>query len=352
MRVMVTGGAGFIGSAVCRRLVGRDRIPIVNVDKLTYAANPGSLAAIADDPLYAFEQADICDRAAMDAIFARYRPTAVLHLAAESHVDRSITGAAEFIGTNVVGTYQLLEAARNYHVGLPRAERSCFRFVHVSTDEVYGSLGPEGRFREDTPYQPSSPYSASKAAADHLAYAWFKTYELPIIISNCSNNYGPCQFPEKLIPLIILNALDGDPLPVYGDGSNVRDWLYVEDHANGLITLLDRGRPGEKYNFGGDSERTNLTVVELICDVLDRLAPSARPRRSLVKFVTDRPGHDLRYAIDAAKARYELGWEPQESFESGLERTIRWYLDNRAWWEPLRKRVYRGERLGLLEPAR
>lgn len=352
MRVMVTGGAGFIGSAVCRRLVGCDRVPVINVDKLTYAANPASLAAIVDDPLYAFEQADIRDRNAMDAIFARYQPTAVLHLAAESHVDRSITGAAAFIDTNVVGTYQLLEAARDYCTSLPCSQRERFRFIHVSTDEVYGSLGPEGRFREDTPYQPSSPYSASKAAADHLAHAWFKTYGLPVIISNCSNNYGPCQFPEKLIPLIILNALDGEPLPVYGDGSNVRDWLHVDDHANGLITLLDRGRPGEKYNFGGHSERTNLTVVELICDVLDRLAPSAQPRRSLVKFVTDRPGHDLRYAIDAAKARYELGWEPQESFESGLERTIRWYLDNRAWWEPLRKRVYRGERLGLLEPAR
>ena len=307
MRVMVTGGAGFIGSAVCRRLVGRDRIPVVNVDKLTYAANPGSLAAIAHDPHYAFEQADIRDRAAMDAIFARYRPTAVLHLAAESHVDRSITGAAAFIDTNVVGTYQLLEATRDYHAGLPPDQRTRFRFVHVSTDEVYGSLGPEGRFREDTPYQPSSPYSASKAASDHLAHAWFKTYGLPVIISNCSNNYGPCQFPEKLIPLIILNALDGEPLPVYGDGSNVRDWLYVEDHAAGLISLLERGRPGEKYNFGGDSERTNLTVVELICDILDRLVPAARPRRSLVALVTDRPGHDLRYAIDAAKARRELG---------------------------------------------
>ena len=351
MRVMVTGGAGFIGSAVCRRLVGHDRVPIVNVDKLTYAANPGSLATIVDDPLYAFERADIRDRAAMDAIFARYQPTAVLHLAAESHVDRSITGAAAFIDTNVVGTYQLLEAARDYHMGLPLHQRERFRFIHVSTDEVYGSLGPEGRFREDTPYQPSSPYSASKAAADHLAHAWFKTYGLPVIISNCSNNYGPCQFPEKLIPLIILNALDGEPLPVYGDGSNVRDWLYVDDHAKGLITLLERGRLGEKYNFGGDSQRTNLVVVEQICDVLDRLAPDARPRRSLVEFVTDRPGHDLRYAIDASKARYELGWEPQESFESGLERTIRWYLDNRAWWEPLRNRVYRGERLGLLEPV-
>ena len=351
MRVMVTGGAGFIGSAVCRRLVGRDRVPVVNVDKLTYAANPNSLAAIVDDPLYAFEQADICDRNAMDAIFTRYRPTAVLHLAAESHVDRSITGAAAFIDTNVVGTYQLLEAARDYYTGLLPSQRERFRFIHVSTDEVYGTLGPEGRFREDTPYQPSSPYSASKAAADHLAHAWFKTYGLPVIISNCSNNYGPCQFPEKLIPLTILNALEGKTLPVYGDGSNVRDWLYVDDHANGLITLLERGRLGEKYNFGGDSQHTNLAVVERICDVLDRWAPAARPRRSLVEFVTDRPGHDLRYAIDASKARYELGWEPQESFESGLERTIRWYLDNRAWWEPLRNRVYRGERLGLLEPA-
>ena len=351
MRVMVTGGAGFIGSAVCRRLVGRNRVPIVNIDKLTYAANPNSLAPIVDDPLYAFEQADIRNRAALDAIFARYQPTAVLHLAAESHVDRSITGAAAFIDTNVVGTYQLLEAARDYHVGLPRAERERFRFIHVSTDEVYGSLGPEGRFHEDTPYQPSSPYSASKAAADHLAHAWFKTYGLPVIISNCSNNYGPCQFPEKLIPLTILNALEGKTLPVYGDGSNVRDWLYVDDHANGLITLLERGRLGEKYNFGGDSQHTNLAVVERICDVLDRWAPAARPRRSLVEFVTDRPGHDLRYAIDASKARYELGWEPQESFESGLERTIRWNLDNRAWWGPLRNRVYRGERLGLLEPA-
>lgn len=348
---MVTGGTGFIGSALCRRLVRRDRIPIVNIDKLTYAANPDSLATIEDDPLYAFEQADICDRAAMDAIFARYRPTAVFHLAAESHVDRSIAGAAEFINTNVVGTYQLLEAAQAYHISLSRAERARFRFVHVSTDEVYGSLGPEGRFREDTAYRPSSPYSASKAASDHLAHAWFRTYGLPVITSNCSNNYGPCQFPEKLIPLTILNALDREPLPVYGDGSNIRDWLYVDDHVIGLIALLERGHAGEKYNFGGDGERTNLSVVKLICDVLDRLVPVTRPRRSLVKFVTDRPGHDLRYAVDTSKAKLELGWRPKESFESGLERTICWYLDNRNWWEPLRKRVYRGERLGLLEPA-
>jgi dTDP-glucose 4,6-dehydratase len=351
LRVLVTGGAGFIGSTVCRALVERGAF-VVNVDKLTYAANPRSLDAIAQSPLYAFEHHDICDRAAMDAVFARHRPTAVLHLAAESHVDRSITGAAPFINTNVNGTHQLLEAAQHYYSKLTSDERSRFRFVHVSTDEVYGSLGESGYFHEDTPYRPSSPYAASKAASDHLALAWFQTYGLPTIISNCSNNYGPCQFPEKLIPLTILNALAGEPLPVYGDGLNVRDWLFVEDHAAGLITLIERGRPGEKYNFGGGSERTNLAVVERICDLIDEVAPGARRRRALITFVTDRPGHDRRYAIDASKARRELGWQPRESFDSGLERTVRWYLKNRAWWEPLRRHVYGGERLGLLEPAR
>src|SRR5712692_937756 len=351
MRVLVTGGAGFIGSAVCRALVARGDF-VVNVDKLTYAANPRSLDPIADDPHYAFEQLDICDGAAMDAVFAEHRPTAVLNLAAESHVDRSITGAAPFIDTNINGTYQLLEAARRYHAGLAPDQRDRFRFVQVSTDEVYGSLGASGRFREDTPYQPSSPYSASKAAGDHLAHAWHRTYGLPVIISNCSNNYGPCQFPEKLIPLTILKALAGEPLPIYGDGSNIRDWLFVEDHAAGLLALIERGRPGERYNFGGDSERTNLAVVEHICEALDRLAPGPRPRRSLMTFVADRPGHDHRYAIDASKARRELDWQPRESFESGLERTVYWYLTNRSWWEPLRQRVYGGERLGLLEPAR
>ena len=297
---------------------------------------------------YIFEQADICNRAAIDSIFNRYQPTAVIHLAAESHVDRSITGSDAFIETNILGTYQLLEAAREYYAGLTAAARTRFRFVHVSTDEVYGSLGPTGRFREDTPYQPTSPYSASKAASDHLALAWHKTYDLPVIVSNCSNNYGPCQFPEKLIPLIILNALEGKPLPVYGTGSNVRDWLHVEDHARGLTLLLERGRYGEKYNFGGDSERANLAVVELICDILDRLVPVTRPRRSLIQFVTDRPGHDLRYSIDASKAHGELGWKPLQSFENGLEHTIRWYLENRLWWEPLRNRIYAGERLGLM----
>ena len=351
MRVLVTGGMGFIGSAVCRHLVGLVGADVFNVDKLTYAANPGSLDAIANYPNYTFERADINDLPAMNAIFAKYQPTAVLHLAAESHVDRSITGADAFIDTNIVGTYRLLEAARCYYERLGSDLRERFRFVHVSTDEVYGSLGNNGRFCEDTPYQPSSPYSASKAASDHLAHAWYKTYGLPTIISNCSNNYGPRQFPEKLIPLTIIKALLGESLPVYGDGSNVRDWLYVEDHATALANLLERGRPGEKYNFGGDSERTNLDVVERICEILDRLILSDRPRRSLITFVTDRPGHDLRYAIDASKARRELDWRPRESFESGLEHTIRWYLDNRVWWQPLRERVYGGDRLGLLDPV-
>jgi dTDP-glucose 4,6-dehydratase len=348
MRLLITGGAGFIGSAVCRQLVGSHRVPIVNVDKLTYAANLTSLDPIAKDFRYAFEQADVCDRSALDDIFTRYRPTGVVHLAAESHVDRSITGSDAFLETNVVGTYRLLEAAKLYYENLSPDLKARFRFIHVSTDEVYGSLGPTGRFCEDTPYQPSSPYSASKAASDHLAHAWYKTYGLPVIVSNCSNNYGPYQFPEKLIPLTILNALEGKSLPVYGKGSNVRDWLHVDDHARGLIMLLERGKPGEKYNFGGDSERSNLSVVEQICEALDRLLPERDARRRLIKFVADRPGHDLRYAIDASKARHELDWRPQESFESGLESTIRWYLDNRTWWQPIRERVYGGERLGLL----
>lgn len=350
MRVLVTGGAGFIGSAVCHALVKRGAF-VVNVDKLTYAANPRSLEAIAHHPHYAFERRDICDRAAMDAVLAKYQPTAVLHLAAESHVDRSISGALPFIDTNITGTYHVLEAARHYWAGLESAPRAAFRFVHVSTDEVYGSLGDNGRFHEDTPYRPSSPYSASKAASDHLAQAWHRTYGLPVMVSNCSNNYGPRQFPEKLIPLIILKAVANEALPVYGDGSNVRDWLHVEDHAAGLIALVESGRPGERYNFGGESERTNLAVVEQICSILDRLLPAAKPRRKLITFVTDRPGHDLRYAIDAAKARRELAWKPSRHFEAGLEQTVHWYLENRAWWEPLQARVYGGERLGLLEPA-
>lgn len=349
MRVLVTGGAGFIGSAVCRRLVLTHRISVVNVDKLTYAANLRSLDAVAGEPAYGFEQLDICNRRGLDRIFARYEPDAVIHLAAESHVDRSITGPSAFIETNIVGTYSLLEAARKFYEHLTPGRRSRFRFVNVSTDEVYGTLGATGLFCEKTAYQPSSPYSASKAASDHLAQAWFKTYDLPVIVSNCSNNYGPYQFPEKLIPLMILNAIEGKPLPVYGSGSNVRDWLFVDDHAEGLIALLGRGRPGEKYNFGGNSERSNLDVVELICDVLDQMVPGRARRRSLITFVKDRPGHDLRYAIDATKAHRELGWKPSRTFEEGIRQTVRWYLESRAWWEAPRIHIYGGTRLGLPE---
>lgn len=351
MRIVVTGGAGFIGSAVCRHLVRHTDAHVVNVDKLTYAANLRSLDPIADSPRYSFVRADICDRAAMGAVFARHRPDAVMHLAAESHVDRSIDGSDEFIRTNVLGTHCLLEAARAYWMGLPADRARDFRFLQVSTDEVYGSLGEAGAFTETRPYDPSSPYSASKAAADHLASAWFRTFGLPVVISNCSNNYGPYHFPEKLIPLMILNALEGRALPVYGDGGNVRDWLYVEDHARALHLILTRGRVGERYNVGGGNERTNLAVVEAICDILDRLLPAGAPRRRLITFVPDRPGHDRRYAIDAAKLERELGWRAREDFDSGLEKTVRWYLDNRAWWEPLRKRVYGGERLGLMVGA-
>lgn len=347
MRVLVTGGAGFIGSAVCRRLVLEHGAAVINVDKLTYAANLASLSSIDRLSGYVFEQRDICDREAMELVFSRYQPTAVIHLAAESHVDRSITGSAAFINTNIVGTYTLLEAARAYYDKLPAARQRSFRFVHVSTDEVYGSLGPSGYFREDTAYGPSSPYSASKAASDHLALAWFRTYGLPVCVSNCSNNYGPFQFPEKLIPLAILNAIERKPLQVYGDGSNVRDWLHVEDHAEGLISLLIHGRAGEKYNFGGSSERSNLEVVSKICDVVDRLHPGKAPRRTLITFVPDRPGHDFRYAIDASKARRELGWQPARTFEEGLAETVGWYLQNRTWWERARRGVYDGSRLGL-----
>jgi dTDP-glucose 4,6-dehydratase len=349
MRVLVTGGAGFIGSAVCRRLVLEHGMSVVNIDKLTYAANLRSLDALAGESAYAFEQVDICDRADVDGVFANYQPDAMIHLAAESHVDRSITGPSAFINTNVVGTYNLLEAARNYWDRLTPKRRDRFRFVHVSTDEVYGSLGATGLFCEETSYQPSSPYSASKAASDHLALAWFKTYGLPVVVSNCSNNYGPYQFPEKLIPLMVLNAIEGKPLPVYGSGSNVRDWLYVDDHAEGLISLLTRGQPGDKYNFGGNSERSNLDVVELICDVLERMVPGRTKMRSLIKFVKDRPGHDLRYAIDASKAHRELGWKPSKTFEEGITHTVQWYLENRNWWEAPRVNVYSGARLGLPE---
>jgi dTDP-glucose 4,6-dehydratase len=349
MRVLVTGGAGFIGSAVCRQLVTQHGASVVNVDKLTYAANLASLASIDGLSGYIFEQCDICDRDGIDLILAGYEPDSIIHLAAESHVDRSITGSAAFINTNIVGTFALLEAAKAYYDRLSSWRRERFRFVHVSTDEVYGSLDADGRFSEETAYRPSSPYSASKAASDHLAHAWFTTYGLPVIVSNCSNNYGPFQFPEKLIPLTILNAVEGKPLPVYGTGTNVRDWLHVDDHAAGLISLLRQGTPGEKYNFGGDSERANIDVVTQICDVVDRIYPGEESRRSLITFVSDRPGHDIRYAIDASKAHRELGWRPTRTFEQGLAETVAWYLESRAWWEGPRTRIYDGSRLGLLE---
>jgi dTDP-glucose 4,6-dehydratase len=345
-RYLVTGGAGFIGSAVCRHLVGLGHV-VLNVDKLTYAGNPASLSAVTSDSGYHFRQVDICDAPMIRALFDEFAPDIVMHLAAESHVDRSITASGEFIQTNIVGTAVMLEAARAYWSTLPESRRSAFRFLHVSTDEVYGSLGDTGLFTEATAYDPSSPYSASKASADHLVSAWVKTYGLPAIISNCSNNYGPFHFPEKLIPLVILNALHGKPLPVYGKGDNVRDWLYVADHARALTLIANAGRIGEKYNVGGRNERRNIDVVETICATLDRLRPQPRPHASLIAFVTDRPGHDHRYAIDASKLEQELGWRAEETFDTGIEKTVRWYLDNEWWWRPLREKVYSGERLGL-----
>jgi dTDP-glucose 4,6-dehydratase len=351
MRVIVTGGAGFIGSALVRHLVRERGCEVLNVDKLTYAGNLASLREVEGAPNYRFLKADICDRAAMEQAVASFRPDRIMHLAAESHVDRSITGAAEFIQTNVIGTFTLLEVARGYWSGLEGAAKDSFRFLHVSTDEVYGSLGDDGLFREDTPYDPSSPYSASKASSDHLAKAWQRTYGLPVVVSNCSNNYGPYHFPEKLIPLTILNALAGRPLPVYGKGENVRDWLYVEDHARALDLIAERGRPGETYNVGGRNERRNIDVVRRICTVLDELVPGGSPRERLIEFVTDRPGHDARYAIDATRLETELGWRAREDFDSGIDQTVRWYLANEWWWGPLRER-YAGERLGLAGAAR
>jgi dTDP-glucose 4,6-dehydratase len=346
MRVLVTGGAGFIGSAVCRHLVGEQDWGVLNLDKLTYAANLASLDPVKESPRYAFVRADICDGDAVRDALDDFAPDALIHLAAESHVDRSITGSAAFITTNVLGTHILLEAARRYLGNLPNDRRARFRFVHVSTDEVFGS-SETGYFTETTAYDPRSPYAASKAASDHLAGAWHATYGLPVIISNCSNNYGPYHFPEKLIPLVILNALEDKPLPVYGDGLHVRDWLYVDDHVRALLAVLVNGRVGEKYNVGGRSERTNLQVVQTICDIVDELAPGRGSRRDLITFVADRPGHDRRYAIDPSRIETELGWRAQESFETGLRKTVRWYLDNRAWWAPIREGVYGGERLGL-----
>lgn len=380
-KVLVTGGAGFIGSAVCRYLVEGRGISVLNVDKLTYAGNLASLKEIADSSLYRFAQADICDYSAISELFADFQPDAVMHLAAESHVDRSIDGPAAFIETNIVGTYNMLVCAREYWASLPKSVdekhlssdlrplSSEFRFHHISTDEVYGSLGPTGLFTETTSYDPRSPYSASKASSDHLVMAWHHTYGLPVVITNCSNNYGPYHFPEKLIPLVILNALDQKPLPIYGKGDNIRDWLYVQDHARALVLAVEKGIPGETYNVGGRNERTNLEVVQTICDILDELKPlkpskwlNGRPEqpaasnqqptkaiksyRDLITFVADRPGHDHRYAIDATKLETELGWKAQESFETGIRKTIQWYLDNEWWWGPLRVQRYAGERLG------
>ncbi len=346
-RVLATGGMGFIGSAVVH-LLANEGVEVLNVDALTYAANPASLAGLANRANYRFAKADITDDDAMRRLFEEFDPDAVMHLAAESHVDRSIDGPAPFIATNVTGTAIMLEAARHHWQRLAPARRETFRFHHISTDEVYGALGAEGRFTEASPYRPSSPYAASKAGADHLVRAWATTYGLPAIITNCSNNYGPRQFPEKLIPLAIINGLQGKPIGVYGTGKNVRDWLHVEDHARALWLALRRGRVGETYNIGGDAERANIAVVELICDLLDKFAPDgAGPRRRLIHFVADRPGHDWRYAIDAGKLRAELGWRPEESFDSGLAKTVRWYLENREWWQPILSGTYRGERLGL-----
>jgi len=349
MRILVTGGAGFIGSAVVRHIIRDTDWTVANVDKLTYAGNLESLAEARDSNRHTHFKVDIVDRAGIDGVFESFRPEAVLHLAAESHVDRSIDGAAPFIETNVGGTYTLLEAALAYWRKLDAEARTRFRFQHISTDEVFGSLGPTGRFSETTPYAPNSPYAASKAASDHLVRAWHHTHGLPTLATNCSNNYGPYHFPEKLIPLIIIRALRGERLPIYGKGENVRDWLHVEDHAEALTLVLRRGRPGETYNVGGDSERPNIEVVRAICAVLDEMLPGSanRPHERLIKFVTDRPGYDARYAIDATKIKTELGWRPRHSFEEGLRDTVRWFLDNRPWWERVMSGAYRGERLGL-----
>jgi dTDP-glucose 4,6-dehydratase len=352
MKILVTGGAGFIGSAVIRNIINNTKDSVINVDKLTYAGNLESLSEIEASERYSFEQVDICNRTELDRVFKKYQPDAVMHLAAESHVDRSIDGPAEFIETNIVGTYQLLEATRQYWNQLDEAQKAAFRFHHISTDEVYGDLeGPEDLFTETTSYAPSSPYSASKASSDHLVRAWQRTYGLPTLITNCSNNYGPYHFPEKLIPLIILNALEGKPLPVYGNGMQIRDWLYVEDHARALYKVVTEGIVGETYNIGGHNEKANIDVVKTICTLLEELVPNKPDGvefyQDLITYVKDRPGHDLRYAIDAGKIANELNWTPEETFESGLRNTVQWYLDNKAWWSRVLDGSYSRERLGV-----
>jgi dTDP-glucose 4,6-dehydratase len=343
MKILITGGAGFIGSAVVRQAVAAGH-EVINLDALTYAACLDNVASVSGSDRYHFEHVDIRDMDALRDVFARHRPDAVMHLAAESHVDRSIDGPGAFIETNITGTYNMLEAARA--MWLEQGKPEAFRFHHISTDEVYGTLGAQGQFTEDTPYDPRSPYSASKAASDHLVRAWSETYGLPVVLTNCSNNYGPYHFPEKLVPVIILNALAGKPLPIYGDGSNVRDWLYVEDHADALLTVLARGQTGRTYNIGGENERTNLQLVQTLCEILDDLRPRDTPYADQITYVTDRPGHDARYAIDPTRIREELGWRPSVTVEEGLKRTVQWYLDNEAWWRPLQERAGVGTRLG------
>ena len=342
--ILITGGAGFIGSAVVRLAIARGH-QVINVDALTYAACLDNVASVADHPNYCFEHCDIRDRAGLDRVFATHRPDIVMHLAAESHVDRSIDGPADFIETNIVGTFHMLEAARTYWIGAGKPDT--FRFHHISTDEVFGSLGPSGQFTETTPYDPRSPYSASKAGSDHLVRAWHETYGLPVLLTNCSNNYGPYHFPEKLIPVIILNALAGKPIPVYGAGENIRDWLYVEDHADALLTVVTAGHIGRSYNIGGENEARNIDSVHKICAILDAKRPTDRPYADLITFVTDRPGHDMRYAIDPTRIRDELGWRPSVTLDQGLEKTVQWYLDNEAWWKPLQSRDGVGMRLGI-----
>lgn len=350
-KILITGGAGFIGSALIRYLIDQTEDEVCNVDKLTYAGNLESLVTVSDSPRYHFEQMDICDGEKIEQLFASYQPDIVMHLAAESHVDRSIDGPADFIQSNIVGTYTMLESARQYWLGLTADKKIAFRFHHISTDEVYGALGETGLFTEETSYDPSSPYSASKASSDHLVRAWNRTYGLPVVVTNCSNNYGPYHFPEKLIPLVILNALDGKPLPIYGKGDQIRDWLYVDDHARALYKVVTEGVVGETYNIGGHNEKTNLDVVKTICAILDEVKPD-HPREieryeQLITYVQDRPGHDQRYAIDADKISKDLGWEPQETFETGIRKTVQWYLDNSAWWQRVKDGSYQGERLGL-----
>jgi len=347
MKFLVTGGAGFIGSAVIRHLINNTDHEVVNVDKLTYAGNLQSLESVSDSPRYAFEQVDICDAKEVARVFAEHQPDIVMHLAAESHVDRSIDGPGEFIKTNILGTYTLLDEARSYYKTLDEERQKTFRFHHISTDEVYGDLeGTDDLFTETTPYAPSSPYSASKASSDHLVRAWQRTYGFPTLVTNCSNNYGPYHFPEKLIPLVILNALEGKPLPVYGKGDQIRDWLYVEDHARALVLVATTGEIGETYNIGGHNEKQNIEVVKTICQILDKKVPKETPYEELITFVADRPGHDVRYAIDASKIERELGWTPEETFETGLEKTVQWYLDNEKWWRAVQDGSYQRERLG------